>query len=449
MEGGVKQLDKTLTSFDAVKAMIQDSTLTHIAYSSLSGFIFRIDSPNVSSFLALNESGTQFSRPVHSLVLKLALVVESNQLKTGIRLPRLKIQNNHYEKAIEVLHEFSRESEIQQKIYEKTISPAGKPICLSVVDFSHFNEKESSLAFVKLLSSKTTDPIALEMLKYLETYVSKDIHVAMIAMQLAENYSTLNSIKRHNPSAYDTTCLRSLAQIIILFVKMKYVNFDCHSGNILANDRDSYLIDFGRVLDLNTFDDAEFKETYNILADLCGTISYDDDWKDMKGIDITDLYVNKERDTPHVIGLLHDLLVFITRVDQAFNYLEFKIIYPQNFSLFEFIYDGTNHSYARLAKLIPIIRELTEAPSKAVNPLSTKAIDSMKKTGRMFSLEHDLALHNRKLSSVGKSQQQRTKRKWSTPRSSPPPKTPSRRRSSRRKSLDDWAFAPVQSWDRL
>ena len=140
MEGGVKQLDKTLTSFDAVKAMIQDSTLTHIAYSSLSGFIFRIDSPNVSSFLALNESGTQFSRPVHSLVLKLALVVESNQLKTGIRLPRLKIQNNHYEKAIEVLHEFSRESEIQQKIYEKTISPAGKPICLSVVDFSHITD---------------------------------------------------------------------------------------------------------------------------------------------------------------------------------------------------------------------------------------------------------------------------------------------------------------------
>lgn len=441
MEGGVKKMDDTLSSFDSVKAMIQDSVITHISYTSLSGFLFRIDS-NVSSFLGLNELGTQFSQPIHSLVLKIALVVKSKHHK--VRLPNLEIHPMHAKKIIELLDEFSTECAVQQTIYEKTLAPRGKPICLSVVDFSYFEQKDSK-EFLKLLVSKTTDPVALKMLKYLETHVSSDVHLAMITMQLADQFVTLKSLQEEHE--YDPTdniveqvCLRSLAQTFILFVKMKYINYDCHKGNILANNHESFLIDFGRVLDIHNLTDESFKETYNILADLCGTVSYDDDWENVKHLTITDLYVNKAKDVPLVVERLRRLLLFLTRVDQAYNNQHFNLIKPQNYALFKFIFDGRSkkHQDAKLEKIIPMIREFTETPIKAVNAISRDAIRTMTKNGRIFSLNTtDLTIYKRKMSATPDTEAVVASRGTKRNRKTADLKTPSSATNRTRKTVVD------------
>jgi hypothetical protein len=386
MEGGVKKLDDTLSSFDAVQAMIvsRDARITALSYASLSGFLFRLDAPTASSFLGLNASGTQFSRPIHSLVLKIALVVDNKDVK---KLPPFEINGQKRNKKIELLDDFSVECVVQQTIYKKTLTPNGKPICLSVADFSYFDDSESR-KLLALLKSKTTDLDALEMIEYLKTHISATVNLGMITMQLADGFVTIGTLKQNRQdTAFEQACLRSLAQTMILFITLKMVNYDCHVGNILATDDESFLIDFGRVLAVPQLTNlSDFKQAYNLLSDIRGTVSYDDDWEQVKNVQITDLYVTKSKETSRVVERLRQLLLFITRVDQAFNYIQFRTIKPSNAALFHFIYDQGDAEYAKLVKIIHVIRELTQTPTTGVNKLSAHAVQAMIQSGRLFSL---------------------------------------------------------------
>ena len=83
--GGVlqRQRNPKLSSWQAVYKMISlpDARLSKISYSSLTGFIFRLDVPNIESnteFYGLNDKKSALTKPIYSIVFKLAIISDDD-----------------------------------------------------------------------------------------------------------------------------------------------------------------------------------------------------------------------------------------------------------------------------------------------------------------------------------------------------------------------------------
>lgn len=441
IKGGLKQKNPDLTSWQCVYKMITNpgARLSKIAFSSLKGFIFRLDvppSPENSEFFGLNDKGTDFTKPIYSLIFKFAIIGEDED---DLELPNLVIPGDKNdkgqpllggrEKETEDLTSFKIEADIQQQIYAATVTPTAKPISLAVVDFSIFNtidieDEAASDTLLRTLLTKSDSDTASRMLGYLITNVTPGRSLGLLTMELANpDFRELSTVEDND--AYYADCQYGLAQLFVLFVKLKTINYDCHMGNILGsrippaagggtNER-SVLIDFGRTLNLTKprpfpSNAGEIMEKYNVFSgsnfqrDLAEVLSYR----------ITDFYVS--RDTPEdvVIDKMQKVIKFISYLDYATNIEYFNmdaaigLDRPQLITLLDYIYgDGvisrgwiaSTPDRVRLgfemnrqargvyASLIPLIRAITEPPMKAKNSLSSDAIQGMMDSGRIFSVK--------------------------------------------------------------
>jgi len=435
IKGGLKQKNPELTSWQCVYKMIScpGARLSKIAFSSLKGFIFRLDvppTPENSEFFGLNDAGTDFTKPIYSLIFKFAIIGEDAD---DSELPNLVIPGDKTdngtplpggrEKETEDLTSFKIEADIQQKIYTATVTPAAKPISLAVVDFSTFN-KPASDALLRELLTKSGSDTASRMLNYLITNVTPGRTLGLMTMELANpEFRELGGVE--NDEAYYADCNYGLAQLFVLFAKLKTINYDCHMGNILGStlppaagggsDERAVLIDFGRTLNLTKprpfpSDAGEIIEKYNIFS---GS-NFQRDLAEIIGYSITDFYVS--RDTPEdvVIDRMQKVIKFISYLDYATNTTYFNMDpargfdRPQLITLLDYIYgDGvisrtwiasdktairrgfemTRQSRGIYASLIPLIREITQAPMGALNRLSGDSIQGLMDSGRLFSVK--------------------------------------------------------------
>ena len=441
IKGGLKQKNPDLTSWQCVYKMITNpgARLSKIAFSSLKGFIFRLDvppSPENSEFFGLNDKGTDFTKPIYSLIFKFAIIGEDED---DLELPNLVIPGDKNdkgqpllggrEKETEDLTSFKIEADIQQQIYAATVTPTAKPISLAVVDFSIFNtidmeDEAASDTLLRTLLTKSDSDTASRMLNYLITNVTPGRSLGLLTMELANpDFRELGTIE--DDDAYDADCKYGLAQLFVLFVKLKTINYDCHMGNILGNrlppaagggsDERSVLIDFGRTLNLTKprpfpTNAGEIIEKYNVFS---GSI-FQRDLAEVLSYSITDFYVS--RDTPEdvVIDRMQKVIKFISYLDYATNTEYFNmdaaigLDRPQLITLLDYVYgDGvisrgwiastpdrvrpgfemTRQARGVYASLIPLIRALTEPPMKAKNSLSSDAIQGMMDSGRIFSVK--------------------------------------------------------------
>ena len=159
MNGGLKQKNTGITSWQAVYNMINvpGALLNVITCSSLKGFIFKLtipSNPEYSEFLGINSNKKAMNTPVYSLVLKFAIITPNGD----DLLPSLDLNGEKHDKATESLIDFQREAINQQQIYIDTLSPLGKPITISVVDFSYFNSDACKLLLRKLMTLPSDTP---------------------------------------------------------------------------------------------------------------------------------------------------------------------------------------------------------------------------------------------------------------------------------------------------
>lgn len=438
IKGGLKQKNPSLTSWQCVYKMISNpgARLSKIAFSSLKGFIFRLDvppSPENSEFLGLNDSGTDFTKPIYSLIFKFAIIGEDEDLPNLV-IPGDKNDKGQpvpygREKETENLTSFKIEADIQQQIYAATVSPTAKPISLAVVDFSTFNtidieDEAASDTLLRTLLTKSDSDAASRMLGYLIKNVTPGRTLGLMTMELANpDFRELGTIEDHD--AYDADCKYGLAQLFVLFAKLKTINYDCHMGNILGSrippaagggtDERSVLIDFGRTLNLTKprpfpSNAGEIMEKYNVFS---GSI-FQIDLAEVLSYSITDFYIS--RDTPEavVIDRMQKVIKFISYLDYATNTTYFNmgpaigLDRPQLITLLDYIYGNgvisrgwiastpdrvrpgfemNRQARATYASLIPLIRAITEPTMKAKNSLSYGAIQGMIDSGRIFSVK--------------------------------------------------------------
>jgi len=391
LNGGLKIKTKGLTSWQAIVRMLNvpHARLTKIAYSSLKGFIFRLDVPPMpenSEFYGLNKACTDYTNPVYSLIFKFAIFGED---ATDIELPPLIIPGDKDDNGVllkrkgraketEDPESFKKEAKLQQAIYRKTVPPNGKPICLAVVDFSTFDQPSSVMLLRKLLTLAAADDVAARMLNYLISNVTPGRRLGLLTMELANpDFRELNFVPE---PAKDLDSLYALAQLIILFVKLHILNYDCHDKNVLASrappedagDR-AVLIDFGRTLNFNEEDPfpvlsaAEYSDPVERaqymqddrtnVQELYGKFSGGGDMqtnyaKIVASVpDITSLYprtirgstkdpIIKEQMEEEVIRKMNNIIKFMACVDYATNNTYFVMTHggPQMIDLLSFLY---------------------------------------------------------------------------------------------------------------
>jgi len=424
-KGGLKQKDPKLTSWQAVYKMIENplSTLKKISYSSLKGFIFKLDvppSPENSEFFGLNSSGTAFTIPIYSLIFKFAIIserevasdTESEVESEEEELPRLVIPGEFrsYEKETEDFKSFETESQVQQNIYIETANPSGKPICLAVADFSYFNKTASDKLIEKLLIKCQSDEKACAMLNYLYVNVISSRKLGMITMELADSdFKELNEFSRGDSSIFGNLTNYALAQILILFTKLKIFNYDCHFGNVLGklDGTKTFLIDFGRTLNFSIRD--PFPEYGNIIIREYNKITgrnYANDLRETTEISVTDLYVSRRITQQAIIDKMEKIIKFMSYIDYITNTTYFDMrslgMRPQMIGFLRYIYGSefssnwpenppdwslTPFAKDKFTSLIPVIIKLTESPSGAMSRLSSLTMKTMMNDGRLFSIK--------------------------------------------------------------
>ena len=363
-KGGLRQKNPEISSFQAVMNMLNTTgaQITLVSYTSIAGFIFKLeilkDDPETVEFYGLNEKTHALTVPIHCLIIKFALISWIDSL------PNIQITGDTqgYSKECMELSKFKIEAKSQQEIFLKTISPSGNPICPAIVDFSHF-DKESAKTFLnKCKALTTTDTKAEEVFNYIIRVIgiNKFTHLGMITMEIADGYIELSKIPNTTSDEQkikDKMMIYSIAQIIILFVKLKIINYDAHTRNILANEtkQKTTLIDFGRIVDFN---DTPFTKYGTQIIQKYETITgtkFDDDLDELRKIKITDLfYYDDNKSTTQqknrtIIESLNKLLKFIAFVDYSTNVIYFPDYFrranknrPQIHSLLKYVYGKPN-----------------------------------------------------------------------------------------------------------
>jgi len=356
MKGGMKKKNTNLTFWDAVRKMInvQGATLTKIAESSSSGFIFRLnvpENPDNSEFFSLNDNKTKFSKPIYSLIFKIVIIGDQD-------LPKYTFQDSgrthKVSKQCETLDDFEKEAKIQQDIYLNTLKPNGSNICPSVIDFSLFDGKNSDTLLYDLsVLVKHNDYGTRNMITYLSDTIrdinqhSEKVGLGMITMELVDNkkYDQLYKFS-NNPNIYYISSCYAIAEIIVLFLNLKLINYDCHSGNVLSSDSGkSILIDFGRTVNMRTITET-IKRYYYRLSNR----NFNSDLTELNKVDKTRFYTDKQRGNDKTRKeWLIEIIRFIALVDFSTNVSIYReqIKSPQMISILENIFDNMPSNWVR------------------------------------------------------------------------------------------------------
>jgi len=248
--GGLKLKHNEKVGFEPIIDMINssDSELKVLTYSSLKGFMFILNVlPHYSEYLDLNDNFSTFNKPVTSYILKFVVMTEYGDVK----LPPY----YGHDKESESTQGFLDEAKLQQDIWEKSITGGRQPICPSVANISLFdNDNAKEILNLCLLKVTEYDYDEIDLLFYLIELIKNnpDYEIGIMTMPTINKSKTLSDFMKNGPDQelIDQAIGYAIYQLIRLYIQIKVMHFDLHSGNVLvATDNGNikcFIIDFGR-----------------------------------------------------------------------------------------------------------------------------------------------------------------------------------------------------------
>jgi hypothetical protein len=276
MKGGVFKTRDEVSILDSIIGMIKSkgATLTAISYSSLSGFIFKLDVEHRKENIYFSDFE---KRPVYSIIFKIALISE-----TPIYKIYKNIHKQRYQKKSETKSDYENEYAIQKEIYIHTLDLNRINICPSVIDllFLKNNDILHFLQNLEKIGGEKGDE-SIKMLSFLyrnvtneKGYVIPDLELGIILMEFVDEkeYDILSEIRIPETRKYN--CLYALAEIAVLFMNLKIINYDSHSGNIFGSknkNKQPLMIDFGRTVNFEKDSYHELKPLYDLYNKLYDT----------------------------------------------------------------------------------------------------------------------------------------------------------------------------------
>jgi serine/threonine protein kinase len=236
--------------------------------------------------------------------------------------------------------------------------------------------------------------------------------LGIISMELADGYTELNELlDNHTHRNYEHFFSLSIAEIIILFAKLKYVNIDFHPKNILKNENngDVRLIDFGRIANVNTSGDSGFPDdekkdkvigNYNRIT----SGNYENDRKAAIRVNIFKLYGSRITDDV-IFENLHKIIKFYCCLDFAINSTYYNSnMRPQCMEFVKYIY-GINSfdvnglvinekSKAQFLKISKKIIDIITPKMSSRNSMSRDAVDRQKRNGNFLIINKKISQYN-------------------------------------------------------
>ena len=266
MKGGFFKTRDDLTIYQCITNMIKSNgaKLTMISFSSLSGFIFKLNVTHTEDNIYFRDFESK--KPVYTIILKIAIISS-----TPIYSTYTNIYGNKFQKKTETIDDFTKEYETQNNIYFKTLEMNRVNICPSVMGllFLKNNEKKHFFSNVAPICGEI-DEECFNMVSFLyNNSLNKDNKIGEIGIILMEfvdeqKYMLLNNIS--NPVIKKYNILYTLAEMVVLFIYLKLINFDSHGYNIFGNiemNRQSLMIDFGRILDFKKNNENKYNPEFN------------------------------------------------------------------------------------------------------------------------------------------------------------------------------------------
>jgi len=289
--GGVKLKNAAKRGFQAVYDMVasQGTTFKLLTYSSLKGFMFKMDvAPEDSEYVALDEHH-RFTKPVTSFILKFAVITGN---RSDLSLKKFKGKS----KASESDESFVAEAKLQQHIWKESVLGGRPEICPSVANYSVFDTNQSTALCDFFVHTKKTDEVTKELFAYLRDAVLSPLSdytrnvptrgddeavplkeqvklgvILMPAISHSTTYYDFQDMKdgsKLGPLTVDPLQKRNLhaylvANTVRLFVQIGVIHYDLHGGNSLASVTEdgqlkSFLIDFGRASNVIDGKDDEY-----------------------------------------------------------------------------------------------------------------------------------------------------------------------------------------------
>jgi len=257
--------------FKLFMKMVNNPTckISKIAYSSLKGFILKldIDRPSkldnidaIAPFLGLNIQKTKYDVPVYTLVIKLVILSSKETNMTQY----ISLDRERFNKQTDIYSDFEKEAKTQSEIYKNTINK-GEPVCPSLVAIAKMTERSVSTDFLRILKEKCGYKTEAENMVYYiikELLMQSSYQLGVIVMESASEYKTIHSflngegiLNRYTKnSKYDILC-QLLFMIIRLLEETGYIHCDLHLNNAMVkydgNKIVIRLIDFGRVVNVD------------------------------------------------------------------------------------------------------------------------------------------------------------------------------------------------------
>lgn len=416
IKGGLKLKNPGIDSFDAVMNMINCSgaTLNVLSYSSAYGFIFKLSIPPTAhhcvQFQGLSSKSKTFTNDIYSLVLKLSIIND----KEDIIKTRLEIDGESKRKSKENAQAFMNEAKIQQEIFLETIVPSGNPICLGIADYSYLSQTDASKLLDILIIITSRDSSSRAVLQYIKTNMETSDKLGIISMELADGYTELNELLYdHGHTNYEHFFSLSIAEIIILFLKTKYINIDFHPKNILINENngDVRLIDFGRIANVKASGDSgipndEKKNEVILNYNRMFGGDYETDRREAIGVDIFNLYGS--RISNDIISEnLHKIIKFYCCLDFAINNTYYSKVMPQCMEFVKYIYGFDpfdpfdakrlvidKNSKEQFIKISGKIKERITPKMNGRNSMSRDAVDIKMREGKFLIMNKKISQYN-------------------------------------------------------
>ena len=263
MIGGGKKRHTTKQGFKPVEDMIKSvgTDFSILTAESLFGFMITMSVPSENAeYLGPSANGKKMTTPITEYLLKISVITERH-----VRLQPILWNGRSRVKSSEDVISFYREAKLQQKLLLHSIMGGKQPVCPDVYSISYdcgdmlFSSSSSSSAST-VKRRHLNHP---EVYDYLMTRHTEGFKLGAIAMEYIPNSRSLYSIL-FGPDIDDAyrnlACINAGAQVVRLFLDYGIIHVDLHAENVIVDESGmAYIIDFGRVLNLDEPDPYELR----------------------------------------------------------------------------------------------------------------------------------------------------------------------------------------------
>jgi hypothetical protein len=364
MKGGLVTIGN-IPKEQAILNMMENKTMkferTHkrIYENEFISCIYTLTVENVPQFYEeriINIVGTiDTSRDINTILFKFVFIDELDNSETEIN------ENYHNEFT---RSNFENESNIQKMVYDETNKIKGNNVCPDVIhnvifennldELDEINKRifEKLSELLNVHSKKKETKVQSVIRTLIEETLNKNetvrgnIKLGMIVMEYADpnHYVVLKKIEEDR-NQYNIACEYVLAEIIIMFVYLDLILWDCNSTNILArvDGKKPLLIDFGR-----TFYSNEIPKRIKQIFETEKKRSYDKELEKINSnkklfkehLDKLNSGNDEKGESKRILNtLINQMIQFITLVDFSANNFYYKRPYPQNIDLFFFLHN--------------------------------------------------------------------------------------------------------------